>query len=55
MDELPLADYQSVCDAFGEDVYEAISLESCINRRLTKGAPGAMDEAVKAARKYLEA
>ena len=55
MDELPLEDYRSVCDAFGEDIYEAISLKSCIGRRLTKGAPGAMEEAVKAARRYLEA
>ena len=53
MDELPLSEYRQVCEAFDEDLYEAISLKSCVERRTTKGAPGAMSEAVKNAKVYL--
>ena len=53
MDDLPLDIYKEECPAFEEDVYEAISLKVCVERRLTKGAPGAMDEAVRANRAYL--
>ena len=42
LDELPLPEYQAVCPVFGEDIYEAISLETCVKKRLTKGAPGAL-------------
>ena len=42
LDDLPLAEYQAVCPVFGEDIYEAISLKTCVEKRLTKGAPGAM-------------
>ena len=41
LDELPLTDYQAICPAFEEDIYEAISLKTCVEKRLTKGAPGA--------------
>ena len=53
MDDLPLEDYKAECPAFEEDVYEAISLKTCVERRRTKGAPGAMAEAIKENRKYL--
>ena len=48
LDELPLADYQEICPVFDEDIYEAISLKTCIEKRLTKGGPGkaAMEEAI---------
>ena len=56
LDDLPLAEYRKACDAFGEDIYEAISLHTCVEKRNTKGAPGnlAMQEALAACRKYLE-
>ena len=54
MDELPLEEYRKECDAFDGDIYEAISLRTCVERRTTKGAPGAMDEAVHHAGEYLE-
>ncbi len=49
LDELPLEDYKSVSPVFEEDIYEAISLKTCVEKRLTKGAPGpkAMLEAIK--------
>ncbi|MDO4477675.1 MAG: argininosuccinate lyase [Lachnospiraceae bacterium] len=53
MDSLPLEDYKAECDAFEADVYEAISLETCVAKRLTKGAPGAMKAAIAENRAYL--
>lgn len=40
LDELPLEDYKSVSPVFENDIYEAISLKACVEKRLTKGAPG---------------
>ncbi|MDD6211848.1 MAG: argininosuccinate lyase, partial [Clostridiales bacterium] len=42
LDELPLADYQAICPVFQEDIYDAISLKTCVEKRMTKGAPGAL-------------
>ncbi len=39
LDELPLDDYKSVSPVFENDIYEAISLKTCVEKRLTKGAP----------------
>ncbi|MBR1757967.1 MAG: argininosuccinate lyase [Lachnospiraceae bacterium] len=48
LDDLPVADYQDICPAFDEDIYEAISLKTCVEKRNTKGAPGmaAMQEEI---------
>lgn len=56
LDELPLDEYQRICPVFKEDIYEAISLETCVERRLTKGAPGskAMQAAIRECEAYLE-
>ena len=40
LDELSLEEYQAISPVFREDIYEAISMETCVNKRLTKGAPG---------------
>ncbi len=40
LDELPLDEYKKISDVFEEDVYEAISLKTCVEKRLTIGAPG---------------
>jgi len=53
MDDLPLEDYKAECPAFEEDIYEAISLKTCVERRKTKGAPGAMQEEIRENRLYL--
>ena len=53
MDDLPLEDYKAECPAFEEDIYEAISLKTCVERRKTKGAPGAMQEEIRENRFYL--
>ena len=39
LETLLLSDYQAVCDLFGEDVYEAISLERCTQGRKVTGGP----------------
>lgn len=56
LDELPLDEYQKICPVFKEDIYEAISLETCVEKRLTKGAPGskAMYAVIKECESYLE-
>ncbi|MCD8248886.1 MAG: argininosuccinate lyase [Lachnospiraceae bacterium] len=56
LDELTLSEYHEESPAFEEDIYEAISMETCVNRRLTVGAPGreAMADVIKKYRGYLE-
>jgi len=40
IDDLSLAELKSISDVFEEDIYDAISMETCVNKRLTIGAPG---------------
>ena len=40
LDDLPLSEWKEICPVFEEDIYEAISLKTCVNRRNTVGAPG---------------
>ena len=56
LDELPLEEYKEISEVFEEDIYEAISLETCVNKRITAGAPGrqAMEETIAYYRKYME-
>ncbi len=55
IDNLSLKELQSFCPAFEADIYDVISLEACVNRRLTIGAPGkeAMEKTLAAERAYL--
>lgn len=39
LDEFSLDEFKAISDIFEEDIYEAISLETCISKRKTKGAP----------------
>ena len=56
LDELSLNDYKSISEVFDEDIYEAISLKTCVEKRLTKGAPGhkVMLEEIKECEEYLK-
>ncbi len=56
IDEMTLDELKGFCPAFESDVFDAISIENCVNRRLTTGAPGkeAMERAIAAERAYLE-
>ncbi|MGN0550276.1 MAG: argininosuccinate lyase [Acutalibacteraceae bacterium] len=39
LETLPIEEYKAVCDAFDEGVYDAISLEACVNGRAPFGGP----------------
>jgi len=56
LDDLSLAEFREESEAFEEDIYEAISMKTCVEKRLTKGAPGeaAMREALENYKEYLE-
>jgi len=55
LDDMSLEEYKAISDVFESDIYEAISMETCVNKRLTIGAPGeeAMKEVLKIYRSYL--
>mgnify|MGYP000099732563 CR=1 FL=1 len=40
LDDLPLEEYKKISPVFEEDVYEAISMKTCVEKRMTIGAPG---------------
>ena len=37
---MSLDELKAISPVFEEDIYEAISMETCVNKRLTIGAPG---------------
>lgn len=41
LDDMTLEEYKAVSPVFENDIYEAISLKTCVEKRLTIGAPGA--------------
>jgi argininosuccinate lyase len=40
IEDLSLEELKAICPVFEEDIYEAISLKTCVNKRNTKGGPG---------------
>ncbi len=55
LDDLTLDEFKAVCPAFEADIYDAISLSTCVTRRNTIGAPGqeAMKRVLDANKKQL--
>ena len=55
LDELPLSQYQEISPVFDKDIYEAISMKNCVEKRNTLGAPGtqAMEQVIALGKKYL--
>ena len=53
--EMSLEEYKAISPIFEEDIYDAISMETCVNKRNTIGAPGpeAMTKVIEAYEKYL--
>ena len=49
IEDLSLEELKEICPVFDEDVYDAITLKACVERRLTKGGPSrkAMEEAIE--------
>ncbi len=56
LDDLPLEEYQKISPVFKEDIYEAISMKTCVERRNTIGAPGptSMKAVIAMNEEYLE-
>ncbi len=40
LDELPIEEYKKISPVFNEDIYEAIAMKTCVDKRNTVGAPG---------------
>ncbi|WOC32186.1 MULTISPECIES: argininosuccinate lyase [Caproicibacterium] len=55
LDDFTLEEFQAVSAVFAQDIYDAISLETCVEKRNTTGAPGsaAMDAEIAEAEAYL--
>lgn len=55
IDDMSLDELKAICPVFEEDIYEEISMETCVNNRLTIGAPGkaAMEKVIEAEKAYL--
>ena len=56
IDALPLEEMKEISDRFEEDIYDAVSLKACVERRLTIGAPGreAMEKVLAVYRQCLK-
>jgi argininosuccinate lyase len=53
---MPIEDYRAMTELFTEDVYEAISLDTCVRERKSEGGPSpdAVKEQIALAEKALE-
>ncbi len=56
LDDLSLEEFKEASPVFEADIYEAISLKSCVEKRVTIGAPGpeAMKQVIEICRERLE-
>lgn len=56
IDELPINELKEFSELFDEDIYDAISLKTCVEKRLTIGAPGAdmMAKELESNKKFLD-
>ena len=55
IDDLSLDELKAICPVFEQDIYDAISMETCVSKRLTIGAPGqeAMKKVIEIEKEYL--
>ena len=55
IEDLSIEELKAISPVFEEDVYDAVSLKTCVQKRLTTGAPGpeAMKEVIAAQKEYL--
>jgi len=56
IDALSLEELRSISDKFEEDIFDAVSLKTCVEKRLTVGAPGpeAMRQVIEKHKQYLK-
>ena len=55
LDDMSVEEYKAISPVFEEDIYDAISMETCVNKRLTTGAPGkaAMEQVIQIYKQYI--
>lgn len=55
LDDMSLEEYKAISPVFEEDIYQAISMKTCVEKRTTKGAPGAdtMKQVIALNKEYL--
>ena len=53
---LSLEELKEISPVFEKDVYDAISMDTCVNKRLTLGAPGraVMEQVISLNEKWME-
>ncbi|RKD32183.1 argininosuccinate lyase [Lacrimispora algidixylanolytica] len=56
LDDMTLEEYKAISPVFEQDIFEAISLKTCVEKRMTIGAPGqeAMKKVIEIYKKKLE-
>ncbi|MFW6679242.1 argininosuccinate lyase [Lacrimispora sp. AGF001] len=56
LDDMTLEEYKAISPVFEEDIYDAISLKTCVEKRMTIGAPGqeAMKKVIEIYKKRIE-
>lgn len=56
LDDMSLEEYKAISPVFEDDIYEAISLKTCVEKRLTIGAPSAeaMNKVIKIYDEYMK-
>lgn len=56
LDELSLDEYKQFSDVFKDDIYDAVSMDTCVNKRITLGGPGkeAMEKVIVLHKSYLK-
>ena len=54
--DLSMEEFKEISDVFEPDIYDAVSLKTCVEKRLTVGAPGkaAMDKVIAMEKEYLQ-
>lgn len=55
LDDMTLEEYKAISPVFEEDIYEAISMKTCVEKRMTVGAPGpaVMAQVIESYKAYL--
>ena len=56
LETLPIEEYKKMHELFDNDVYDAISLETCVNQRISEGAPSpvSVEKQIAETKKELE-
>ena len=55
LDDMSLSEYKEISPVFEDDIYEAISMKTCVEKRMTIGAPSeeAMKKVIALEKEYL--